>query len=306
MKKIIVLFFIVVIILILAGCVAKNEEKNQKLKVAATIFPLVDIARNIGGDKVEVIQILPSGASPHTFEMTPQQIKDLQGTKAVFMIGQGLDDWVRQVSNSISNVELIGVDEGIDLIKSSGEEEHEEFSDENEKHEHGEYDPHYWLSIENAKIIAGNIENKLAEIDSGNKEFYKENLNNYLERLDKLERDVMVKLANIKTRKTVTFHEAWQYFADEFGFEIIATFEPFSGKEPTAKYIEELNKIVKDNNIKVIFAEPQMSDEVLKSFVEDLGLELYVLDPIGGVEGRGSYVEMMEYNGDMLGEALNK
>ncbi len=90
------------------------------------------------------------------------------------------------------------------------------------------------------------------------------------------------------------------------GLYIVVTFEPFPGKEPTAKYLEELNKVVKEDNIKVIFSEPQMSNDVLKPFAKDLGLELFVLDPLGGDEGRDSYIETMEYNGNILFEALNK
>ena len=165
---------------------------------------------------------------------------------------------------------------------------------------------HYWLSILNAKKIVENIKNELTGIDPGNADVYKENLDNYLVELDKLENDLRVRLADVKTRKMVTFHNAWQYFADEFDLDIVVTFEPFPGKEPTAKYLEELNKVVKEDNIKVIFSEPQMSNDVLKPFAKDLGLELFVLDPLGGDEGRDSYIETMEYNGNILFEALNK
>ncbi len=305
MKKILfIISFFIVAVFVLSGCVVERNEEDG-IKVAATIFPLVDIAQNIVGDKIEVVQILPSGASPHTFEITPEQVKKLQDVKVIFAIGHGLDDWVYDIKDAIGDIEIITVEKGIELKNISGEEEHEQIH-EHEEHEHGDQDPHYWLSILNAKKIAENIKDELVKIDLENSEIYEENLQNYLVELGKLEEDVETKLVGVKTRDMVTFHNAWQYFVDEFDLDIVTTFEPFPGKEPTAKYLEELNKVVKEDNIKVIFSEPQMSNDVLKPFAKDLGLELFILDPLGGDEGRNSYIEMMEYNGDILFEALNK
>lgn len=294
-KFVLILFlFLVFVIAIGSGCKTKNHEAG-KIKVAATIFPISDIIKNVAGDKIEVINILPAGASPHTFEVTPKQIKELADVKVIFMIDHGLDDWVKKVKDSVPNATLVNVDQNINLLRMGNEEESITGKD-----------PHYWLNAANAKIIAENINNSLAEIDSKNSEYYNNNFNNYLFELDKLDLDIKEELKDLQTRNIVTFHEAWGYFAKAYDLKVEATIEPFPGKEPTIQYLEDLNKIVKDNNVKVIFSEPQLSNETIKPFVNDLGLKLYVLDPIGGVEGRNSYVEMMKYNAQTFKEALNQ
>lgn len=304
-KKLFSIFFVLILIFVIvsgAGCKIKKpafvdtsagRQESEKIKVAGTIFPISDIIKNVAGDKVEVINILPAGASPHTFELTPKQIKELSGVKAIFVINYGLDNWMEKIKDSVPGAELVVVDQGINLLRMGNEEESTTGKD-----------PHYWLSVFNAKIIAENINNSLVEIDSKNSEFYNNNLNNYLSELDKLDLDIKEELKDLKTRNIVTFHEAWGYFAKAYGLKVEATVEPFPGKEPTIQYLEDLNKIIKDNNIKVIFSEPQLSNETIKPFVNDLGLKLYVLDPIGGVEGRNSYVEMMKYNAKVFREAL--
>jgi len=107
-----------------------------------------------------------------------------------------------------------------------------------------------------------------------------------------------------KTKNIVVFHDAWGYFADHFGLTVVGTFEPFPGQEPTPQYLKELQVAVKDYNIKALFAEPQLSQDSIKTLAKDLGVDIKVLDPTGGVEGRMSYIEMMDFNVNNVYELL--
>lgn len=296
MNKYIIRILILGVFLALAAgfilIIPKKEITNQstKLQIAATIFPLQDIAKNIVKDKADVKLILPPGASPHTFEFTPRQVKELQNTKIVFAIGHGLDSWINRIENSLPGTKIVAVDKNIALRQTV-----EIFRDEPKEEEEGPIDPHYWLTLANAKIIAENITSEIIALDKNNQEFYKRNLENYIEELDAKDKEFKNKLQNIPNKNIVTLHDAWYYFAEEYSINIVGTFEPAAGREPTAQYLAKLKDAVEKNNIKVIFSEPQVSTAALEPFAKDLSLIIRVLDPIEGVTHK-SYLEGMEYN----------
>ena len=93
--------------------------------------------------------------------------------------------------------------------------------------------------------------------------------------------------------------------ADEFGLEIVGAFEPFPGKQPTPRYLAALQEKARSHGVTALFSEPQLSNQAVAAFVGDIGLKLYVLDPLGGVEGRGGYIELLEYNTDIIVKALS-
>jgi zinc transport system substrate-binding protein len=108
----------------------------------------------------------------------------------------------------------------------------------------------------------------------------------------------------LPTKDIVTFHDAFMYFADDFGLTVIATFEPFPGKEPTAKYLQNLQAEIAAAGIADLFLEPQLSADAIESFARDNKIDLGVLDPIGGVPGRDSYISLIDYNVDQIVQSL--
>lgn len=263
------------------------SQETQKLVMATTIFPLYDILRNLTGDKLEVKLILPPGASPHTFELTPAQIKNLQKTQIIFAVGHGLDNWVNQVTQNISSAQVFLVDQNIDFI-----------------HEGGGVNPHYFLSVKNAKIIAQNITQKLTEIDPENQNFYQENLRVYLQTLESLDSNLTSDLRLLTSRKIATFHNAWGYLARDYNLEVVATFEPSPGKEPSPQELKDFEDKIQENHLRVIFSEPQISTDLLSPIAKDLNVQIKVLDPIGGIENRDSFIKLMRYNAQMILESL--
>lgn len=290
-KIVLAIFIIFIIGGILFNIFSSQPKKtNSEIKFAATIFPLYDILREIVGGRREVILILPPGASPHTFEPSPRLIQDLSQTAVVFQIGHNLDDWVLKAKNSLPQTKFVVVDKGIAL---QGDEEEG-------------VNPHYWLSFKNAKIIASNILETLNQIDPQNKDFYEKNFQDYLVKLDEGDRKVREILAPLSNRQIVTFHDAFSYFAADYNLNILATFEPFPGKEPTPKYLEELKTKIDQYQVKVLFLEPQMSQSILKQIAADWKINLYVLDPLGGLENRQNFIQLMLYNAQTIRNALQK
>ena len=295
MKRSIVILAVVAVVVVL-GIVyfrtgrAPLQPGTGKLTVAATIYPLYDIARNVTGDAGAVKVIVPSGASPHLFEFSPRQLQALQNVRAVFAIGHGLDNWATQVTNVVKGARIITVDQGIDL----------------RTFEDGTTDPHYWLNFGNARKITDNIVKALIEIDPAHADVYRANAQGYEEKLAERERDLKEVLAPAQGIPILTFHDAWFYFSENFGLKIAGTFEPAAGEEPTPRYLAELQRKIETEHIHIIFIEPQLSTAVLESFAKDNKVSIAQLDPLGGVEGRTSYLELMEFNADSIRRALQE
>ncbi len=302
--------YILIVVLLIIGAVLfllpqePKIEQIQELTIAATVFPISDIARNVGRDEVKVVNILPPGASPHTFELTPSQVKELQNARVVFTIGHGLDDWAADIAKSVQGVEIFEVDAGIALQSFKFDHAHEHESGETHEHEQEGFDPHYWLSTENAKIIAENIAGKLIELDPQNKEIYQSNLVAYQNQLSEAKTRIQEIFQDLERKDLLVFHESWNYFAREFGLNIVGVFASSPGTEPTPRYLEYLNETAKEYNLTVVFSEPQLSPETIRPFVEDLGLELKVLDPLGGLESRNSFINLLLYNANVINDLL--
>jgi len=268
------------------------------IKVAASFFPVYDIAKNIAGERIDVVRILPAGASPHTFEVTPDKAKEMNGAKAVFKIG-GVDDWIDAISDSVG-AEKIVLRRGIDIrdysVTSIGEGEEEG----------GEGDPHYWTTMKNAKVMASTIAAELSRLDPEGVGYFNDNLASFVERADAAEEEIRTILAPHSGKNIIAFHNAWSYLVDEYGLVIAASFEPAPGKEPSSSHLKALFDLVREKDIKVIFSEPSFSDASIRSFVSDLGLELYVLYPESGSSPDASYIDTMVENAKIIDRALSK
>ncbi len=295
------------------------KQSNGNIKIAATIFPIYDIAQTVADDLADVKLILQPGASPHTFEPTPSELTKLQGTKAIFSIGQGLDEWTTGIANNIRNAKVIELDKDMKLRKyeegddhddhDEHEEDHDDHHDEHEDedehdHDHGEFDPHYWLAPDNAVLMANKIAKELGNIDPANKNAYEKNAKTFAKALENKNAEWDNTLKKVKTRELVTFHNAFSYFAHHFDLEILTTFEPFPGKEPTPSYLQELRHTIEEHDITALFTEPQLHGASLEQFAKDNDISVSVLDPIGGTSGRDSYIELIDYNVETVVKAL--
>jgi len=288
----IMLAILAAILIILLGfnpSCRKLPESGDQLKVVATIYPLYDMARQVAGNKLEVVYLINPGESPHTFEFTPERIKRLQGAKIALKVGLGLDDWLEGTIRSLgTDIEIYDVHQGIDLIE-----------------EEGYPNPHVWLSLENAKVIVENIEAILSESFPQYSGQFAENKEGYINQINDLEDEFKKEAGSFKKKEFIAFHHAWGYLAEELGIVQVMSVEPFPGKEPTPEYIIELQKTINRYGIQTIFIEPQLSAQVVSFLAEDMELEVKVLDPLGGTEETDTYLKLMSYNFAQLKDALD-
>lgn len=280
-----------------------NTNDTGRIKVTATIFPLYDIVKNVGGDKIDTILVLPPGSSPHTYEISPNQVKEMQNAKILFTIGAGVDGWAENIAKTVNGIAVVDLDQYVSL-KPFEHQEHEHEEVNTEEHEHGNMDPHYWLSPDNAIIMAQQVASQLSLIDENNKAYYETQANNFITTLKSKDIEWKNKINQLNKKELVVFHDAWGYFADHFDLKIVATFEPFPGKTPTPQYLINLQKEVKEYNVTSLFVEPQLSKEAVTTLADDLNVKVDVLDPLGGIDERNSYINLLDYNINNIYEAL--
>lgn len=282
---------------------------QDKPRVSATIFPLYDIVREIAGDTLQVSVIVPPGGSPHDFEPRPGDIESLEGSEIIFMIGHELDTWVQSISKDIPGDRYVIVDKNIPLREYGHADEsdhHDEEETEEETHadEHGTYDPHYWLAPENAIIISKTVAEQLARSYPEHAEVYSANQQEFEKRIRAVDEKITRAIDKIPEIQIATFHDAFSYFAESYGITVITTFEEYPGQQPAPQYIERFSHAVKEEGVRVVFAEPQFSPKALIPIAQDLGVTISELDPIGGLPGRDSYAALLEYNGMQITNAF--
>jgi zinc transport system substrate-binding protein len=268
---------------IVAAIIFTSLREKTEPSVAATIFPIYDIAKNIAGEAVRVTLLLPPGADAHSFEPSPSLLKELNGAVAVYAIGYRLDEWSTTLTEAVS-AETVFVDKNIFLKPSAN------------VSEEGPYDPHYWLTVPNAKIIAGSIADDMKARFPDKAQVISNNLKAYLSTLDVLDQEIRFALKDIPNKNIVTFHDAWYYFADEYGLTVAGTFEPTAGREPTPQYLADLVTKISAAGVKTLYYEPQMSITGYQTFADDYDIKLKVLDDIGGIPPYDSYIDLIKTN----------
>ncbi len=267
-------------------------------RVAATVFPLYDIVRNVAGDGVTVSLVLPPGGEPHSFEPTPSTVRDVAAASAVYAVGHGIDDWIDRALTEGSAAKVV-VDRGIALRASP---ETVALAEGEDEHGPEPEDPHYWLTVPNAMIIAETVADDLAARFPADADVFRANLARYRTELSALDADVRAMLDAAKNKNIVTFHDAWYYFAEEYGLRIAGTFEPSPGREPTARGLATLKEAIDRNRVRALYTEPLFSDAAVTAFARDEGVVLAAIDDIGGAPGRDTYASLMRYNAETIRE----
>lgn len=260
-----------------------------KIKVIASIAPLVDFAKQVGGEKVDVKLLLPPGASPHIYEPTPKALKNVSDARVFIKIGSGLEFWAEKIIKSAGHKNLIIVDSssGVPLIKHY---------DELHSHSSSDADPHIWLDPVIAKSIVTKIEKAFTEAGPQNADFFKRNALIYREKLSMLDKEIADRVKTFRVKEYVTFHQAWNYFSKRYGLKVAGVIVESPGKEPNPKHIARIIKEVKRIRSKVIFVEPQFNPKIAEAIARESSARVLYLDPIGGQKGRETYIDMMRYN----------
>lgn len=315
MKRVIHVILCVMTVILGCGLVPSHAETIQ---IASSIYPITDIIRQIGGDRVKVITIITPGTNPHTFEPKPSLVKDISTSKIWFMIGAGLEFWAEKFINvSNTRIKTVVLSDGISLIRTVEKHDHHSHSESHPTHaqthktsEHKEEsefaNPHIWLDPEIVKIMVGKIQDALKELDSAYSEQYHQNAQQLIKNLDQLSRDIREAVTKFSIKKYVTFHPAWDYFSRQYGLECVGVIESAPGRNPSPKHIRQLVDQIRQYGIKAVFAEPQFNPKIAEVVAKEAGVQVLLLDPLGGpdLKDRDTYINLMKYNLRILEEGM--
>ena len=271
-----------------------TKTDNSKLQVISSFYPLHEFSQKIGGDKVDVTLIVPAGIEPHDWEPTVKDVQKMQQSDLIVINGVGFENWVDRLYETNYSGIIVDTSNGI-LIKSHADEGHED--------KHGSTDPHIWLNPVYAKKQVQNIANAFSNSDPENRKFYQSNAADYVEQLDLLDSKIRDELSTCN-RDFVAFHDAFSYFADEYGLTqhtIISSNDPHG--EATAKTLEDVISLARELNIKVIFSEENIDPRTSETIANEIGGKVLVLSPLE-VASDESYVFKMTENLVNLKETL--
>lgn len=275
----------------------------EKMNIVVSIYPLKDIVKQIGGDTVNVDFIVPPGASPHTFEPTPADMKKITNARALVIIGSGLEFWAERAIRAAGRrgLKVVVLSKGMPLIHESHTHEHAEAG-----HAGDIADPHIWLDPLLVREIAGRITTALIEMDSAHKAFYEKRSAEFMKELTALDARTAEAVRGFKTKEYVTFHAAWNYFSRRYGLKVAEVIEESPGKEASPKHMARIVKHIKQSGSKVVFAEPQFNPKMAEVIAREAGAQVLFLDPYGGpdIKGRDTYIGLMNYNLATLEKAM--
>jgi zinc transport system substrate-binding protein len=278
-------FYLIIVIIILGVfslfALRRSYEEFAMPKIAVTIYPFYDIVKEIVGNKFEFVLIVPPGAEPHNFELRPQDILKLRGTKIIFSHGLIIDNWTKNLTQNLKSAKVISLYQNVDLI---------------------DQDPHFWLSLENMKKVAQKVTEEMENFDPRNKDYYEKNLKNVLNKLNELSKFAQDASKNFSSRYLITQHNAFKYFAQELNLNIVGFLEG-PNKELTPAEFQKLIDSIRALKIKVIFKEPGEESNLLKTLAKEFDLKIYELDPIEGKSGL-NYFDAYRKNIEILKEAL--
>lgn len=294
----------------LSGCTSKNDSTKEsavinngskdKISVVVSFNPLKEFAEAVGKDKIDVVSIVPGGMEPHDFEPKAKDMEKISAAKVFVYNGLGMESWVEDSLAAVDNKNLVVVDssKGVTPIKNE-EEEHEEEEEEHEEedeHGHGEFDPHIWLSLKEAKIQALNIKDALVKVDEANKDFYEKNYTEFARKLDELYNEYDGKFSAVSNKHFVTGHAAFGYLCRDFGLEQNSVEDVFAEGEPTPKKLKELTEYCKKNNIKVVFMEELASPKVSETLANEVGAKVQTIYTLESKEENKDYLQSMKEN----------
>ena len=271
---------IVAILAIVGGVIALSQIKVNKQKSAAsgkiqivtTLFPLYDIAKNIGADRVEVSLLMPPGVEPHTFEPKPTDIVRINEADCFVYTGRFMEPWAEDIIKGVTNKKLIVVDasKGTKIIPAV-------FPD--KKEPAGALDPHIWLDFDNAKIMVRNITQALELRAPTDKAFFKQKADDYNRKLSELDAAFRKTLNACKSKEIIYGgHYAFGYWAKRYGLRYVAAQGVSPDAEPTAKDLARLVDQIKKNNIHYVFYEELTTPKIAETIAGEANAKLLLLN----------------------------
>jgi ABC-type Zn uptake system ZnuABC Zn-binding protein ZnuA len=275
--------------------------EGEKLKVVATTTILGDVVAQVGGDRIDLTVLMPLGADLHTYEPVPADAAAVSDAQVMFINGLGVEEAFLKNFDTGPALAIVPAAVGIQV---------REVHAHKHGHEHAMGDPHVWFDVQNVMIWVENIRYALSKLDPAGAGVYSENAHSCLYELDELDAWIMKEVAQVprENRKIVTNHEAFSYFSESYGFELVGSVLPVTtAAEPSARDLAALEENIKEAGAKVIFVDNTVNPNLAERVAEDTGIAVVMLYTGSlGPEGSGAenYLDYMRYDVTAIVEAL--
>jgi len=275
--------------------IASPLHAAERLNVVASFSILADFVRNVGGDRVNLTTLVGPDSDVHVYTPAPGDAKRIADAKLVIVNGLGLEGWLpRLVQSAGSKAQVVTASAGIAPLKLGSA-----------------ADPHAWQSVPNAKVYVTDIASALAAADLDNAEFFRTQAKAYLEKLEMLDREVREAVAKIPPdrRKVISTHDAFGYFAAEYGVQFVAPLGVSTETEPSARDIATIIGQIKAQKIPAVFLENISDDRLIRRIAAETGAKVggtLISDGLTGEKGLApTYIDMVRHNIKALTSALD-
>lgn len=263
--------------LVVSFSVAFAFAGEEKITVAVSLQPYATLVKMLGGDRVNVVTLLPPGADPHNFEPKPAVIKAFSLAQVYFSDGSGLDKvWLPRFLAANKDVKVIDISKNIEWMKS----EHDDHEIHGHHHDEDEIDPHIWTSPLRVKFLAQNIYQALKQLDPEHETFYTDQVQRVQNQLTAIARKLNETVIGLPSdrRSFIVFHPSYGYLAKDFKLKQYAI--EVNGKEPKPRDLANLIKMGRKNGIKAVFVQPEFSKRAAETIAKDLGAVVVETDPL--------------------------
>jgi ABC-type Zn uptake system ZnuABC Zn-binding protein ZnuA len=293
---------IVAVLTVGSACTARRPDRRR---VAASIFPLYDVARRVGGDRLGVELVLPPGHTTHQYDPTPKDVARLADASLVFGVGLGLDGWLTTLVKSAGGAEGRVYELGpladpmlvparfLPAVPPGSEPGGER-----------PIDPHFWLDPMRMRRVVDLMVDAYRSLDPEGGPGYALRGDEVKASLMRLHTELEQRKARWQGARIVTFHGSLFYFTERYGPEVVAVVEPVAGQEPTARHLEEVAATARAERAAALFSEPQLEAGPARVVASEAGVPVFEIDPVGGLPATDTYEKLVLQIAAILDRAL--
>ncbi len=266
-----------------SGCTPHVVDEDGRYVVAVTILPQQAFVEAVGGNLVDVLVMVPPGAEPHTYEVTPDQMVKLSHARVYARVGPPMEFevvWMDKLIAANPQMQVVDCSRGLNFIE--GVEDNDGIDGSGSENAVDQVntgaDPHIWLSVRNAEVMVENIRDGLSQYDPANADYYAANCAAYVDALKQLDLELTRSLQGLVNRTFIVYHPAFGYFARDYNLTQLAIEQ--GGNEPDAQYLVRLIDTARQLGIRVVFVAPEFSSRSAEVVADEIGGRVVAIDPL--------------------------
>lgn len=284
----------------LSACDSNIE--NGKPLIVTSIAPLGDWITEIGGDDIDVLVLVPPASSPHTFELSPGQLREASRASLVVLNGAGLEYWADKLLENLRdpNTPVVTLSDDVDLLQDGSGSNHaahnsdSDLDEHSAHHDHSAGNPHFWLDPVIAASALTRIGDAVSALLPDRADSIRARVLAFQTALALLDLEITEVVKSWRKHRFIGDHSSWIYFARRYGLEEVGVIEAIPGREVSAREMAALIGLVRNTGADVVFADSRKSPRAAEIIAEETGARIARLDPMGS-QGTG-YVDLLRSN----------